>query len=112
MEERINQLFVYVQERCLWQFFSRSWDREENIDGILTKAGEIFAGQAPKDDTPADRCNLADAKVLVSDFRSRFPWIKEASSEEIKGLLSGLKEKLVDTTITHSKNRELRDRLY
>ena len=112
MEERINQLFGYVQERCLWQFFSRSWDREENISSILTKAEEIFTGKSPKDDTPADRCNLADAKVLVSDFRSRFPWIKESNATEINGLLSGLKEKLVDTTITHSKNRELRDHLY
>lgn len=112
MDARIKELYGYVQERCLWQFFSRNWDREENINGILAKAEELFAGLAPKDDTPADRCHLADAKSLVADFRSRFPWIKESSLEEIKALLAGLKAELVDTTITHSKNRELRDRLY
>ena len=43
MEQNITQLYNYVQERCLWQFFSRSWDRKENIDGIMAQAKKLFA---------------------------------------------------------------------
>lgn len=112
MDSRIKQLFGFVQERYLWQFFSRDWDRQANIDGILGMAEQLFAGQTPGSDTAEARCYLADAKVLVADFKRLFPWINEAGSDEIRQLLAGLKAELIDTTITQSKNRELRDHLY
>ena len=59
-----------------------------------------------------DRLFYADAKLMVADFKDRFPWIGEAGEEEIRQLLDGLKSRLVDNTITRSKNRELSHHLY
>ncbi len=107
MNEKIEQLVGYIQQRCLWQFFSRSWDREENIEGILTKAGQIFAGEEPSLETNMDRCFYADARILVADFRTEFPWIREEDSSEIKSLLEGVKERLRFIAIEGSHNGEL-----
>jgi vanadium nitrogenase delta subunit len=107
MNEKIEQLVTFIQENCLWQFFSRTWDREENIEGVLTKAAEILTGKDSKLDTTADRCFHADARILVSDVASTFPWIKETSAEEVKNILSGVKERIRFITITASKNEEL-----
>ncbi len=110
--EKIDQLFDYVQERCLWQFFSRAWDREENIDGILKAAAALLTGQPPALDTPMDRLFYADAKVMVSDLRERFPWIEDSGAAQIRDLLHGLKDKLTEFTITKSLNHELNHTLY
>lgn len=112
MDEKIEQLVGHIQERCLWQFFSRSWDREENIDGILTKAAEILNSEESKMETTADRCFHADARILVADFRSRFPWIKDIGREEVKSLLEGVKERMRYITISHSMNEELHQHNY
>lgn len=109
---QVDQLFAYVQERCLWQFFSRSWDRQENIDGVLGKAAVLLAGEKPVLDTPMDRLFYADATVMVSDIKARFPWISEAAPAQVREWLDGLKERLMDITITNSKNRELHHSLY
>lgn len=110
--EKIDQLFGYVQERCLWQFFSRSWDRQENIDGILEAATAMLSGKEPKKETPMDRLFYADALTMVHDFKARFPWIVEAAPEEMGSLMSGLKDKLVEFAITKSLNHELNHTLY
>ena len=112
MEDKIDELFGYVQERCLWQFFSRTWDRQENIDGVLNKAFELFTGKEPKLASPADKLFYADAKSMVSDCLARFPWIKHAEEAEVRQVLDGLKTRLVENVITKSTNRELRHHLY
>ncbi len=112
MDARAEELFDYVQERCLWQFHSRSWDRQENIEGIIAKGIELLQGKMPAADTPKDRCFLADARIMVADFRSGFPWIKDADAEEIRQVMEQLSQLLVAVTITHSKNRELSHHLY
>jgi nitrogenase delta subunit len=112
MSSKLDELFGYVQERCLWQFFSRTWDRQENIDGILATATDLLAGEKPKLDTPMDRLFYADAKVMVSDFRARFPWLSETPPQEIRELIAGLKARLEDIAIAGSKNRELSHHLY
>ncbi len=112
MEDRAEQLFDYVQERCLWQFHSRSWDRQQNINGIIAKATELLQGQTPTADTAMDRCLMADARIMVTDFHSRFPWIKDASAEEIWKVMEQLGQRLIEVAITHSKNRELEHHLY
>lgn len=112
METRAEALFDYVQERCLWQFHSRSWDRQQNINGIVAKAIELLQGQTPTADTATERCFVADARIMVADFRSRFPWIKDASAEDIQSVMEQLGQRLIDATITHSKNRELEHHLY
>lgn len=112
LEDKIDDVYGYVQERCLWQFFSRTWDRQENIDGVLDQAAAILTGAAPKKETPQDRLHYADAKIMVGDLLERFPWVKQASPEEVRGVVDGLKARLVETVITKSTNRELNHHLY
>ena len=110
--EQVKQLTDYVQERCLWQFFSRTWDRQENIDGITAAAGALLKGEAPKRTTPAERLHYADALVMVADFKQRFPWIATASHAEIDTLLAGMKAQVEDISIKSSLNHELNHTLY
>jgi nitrogenase delta subunit len=107
-----NQLFAYVQERCLWQFFSREWDRTENIEGILGKAADLLIGTPLKLETPMDRLFYADAKIMVDDLRGRFPEIAELPAAEVQGLISDLKVKVTEIAVTQSRNRELTQKLY
>ena len=44
-QQQLDNLFDYVQERCLWQFFSRTWDRKENIEGIIKQATTLLHGK-------------------------------------------------------------------
>ncbi len=112
LNDRVDELYGYVEERCLWQFFSRSWDRQENIDGVMAQAGQLLNGKEPVRETPMDKLFYADAKLMVNDFRERFPWITESGEEEVRQLLDGLKARLVDNVITRSSNRELNNHLY
>jgi nitrogenase delta subunit len=112
MSEKIDALYGYVQERCLWQFASRVWDRKANIEGTIALGTALLLGETPTVTTPAERCYLVDAKVMVSDFRSRFPWLRDCSPEEIKALMAELQAKLTDIAITKSQNHELTHELY
>ncbi|HMA64458.1 MAG: Fe-only/vanadium nitrogenase subunit delta [Fibrobacterota bacterium] len=112
MKQKAEEMVNYIQSRCLWQFFSRSWDREENIDGILTGTERIFCEEPPVLETDADRCWHADARILASDFRREFPWIKELTKEEIKIVLSAVKLRMKDIVITKSMNEELHVKFY
>jgi vanadium nitrogenase delta subunit len=109
---KVEELFGYVQERCLWQFFSRSWDRQENIDGILAATQALLTGGTPKRDTPMDRLFHADATAMAADLCARFPWLATSTSDELTPLFSALNDKLVEFTITKSLNRELTHTLY
>ncbi|EXJ15822.1 V-containing nitrogenase subunit delta [Imhoffiella purpurea] len=112
LDDQLDELYGYIEERCLWQFFSRSWDRQENIDGVLDQAARLLNGKGPARETPMDNLFYADAKILVADLRERFPWLEDAGEEEIRQLCDGLKGRLVDVVITRSKNRELNHHLY
>jgi len=112
LTDKVDDLYSYVQERCLWHFSSRAWDRQENIDGVLAKAGDMLTGREPVLESPNDRLQFAEAKSMVDDFRERFPWLRDAGDEEVRQLLDGLKERLVDIAITQSHNRELKHHLY
>lgn len=112
MEKKIDDIYTYVQERCLWQFFSRTWDRQENIDRTIAYATDLFSGRTPEPATAMDKCHLVDAKQLVADCRERFSWVALTPAEEMQAVLEGVKEKLIDVTITQSRNRELNMQLY
>jgi vanadium nitrogenase delta subunit len=112
LEDKVAELYGYIEERCLWQFFSRSWDRQENIDGVLDQAARMLGGKDPARETPMDRLFYADAKTLVADVRERFPWLDEAGADEVRQLFDGLKGQLVENVITRSTNRELNHHLY
>jgi vanadium nitrogenase delta subunit len=110
--EKLDQLFGYVQERCLWQFGSRSWDRQESIDGTVNAAADLLTGKELALDTPMARMFYADAKIMVADFKQLFPWIEEAGPAQLRELMQGLKDKLVEFAITKSLNHELNHSLY
>lgn len=112
MSEQVKQLVGYVQERCLWQFFSRSWDRQENIDGIMAAAEALLSGEQPKRDTPMEKLFYADALEMVKDFRERFAWVGSITPAEAKDLIAGLKAEMIDIAITRSLNHELSHSLY
>ena len=42
MKDRIEQLVNYIMKNCLWQFHSRTWDRKEQNEGILTKTMQLL----------------------------------------------------------------------
>lgn len=112
LESKISDLFEYVQERCLWQFSSRTWDRQENIDGVLDQAVAMFLGRQPVRDTPMQKLHGAEARILVDDCRQRYPWTAEPGEAELQDIVSGLKLRLIDLAITQSHNRELNHHLY
>ena len=111
-QQQIDLLLGYVQERCLWQFHSRAWDRQENIDGVIAAATDLLHGRHPKNHAPMDRMFYADAKAMVDDFKERFPWILDLEPTKVTELMAGLKSALIDHTITRSLNHELRHSLY
>ncbi len=112
MSAKGDDLYAYVQERCLWQFASRTWDRTANLDGVLGMGLDLLTGKPVKAETPDERLFYADAVVMVADFKTRFPWLAETKPEELQSLIQELKERLVEITITKSKNRELNHQLY
>ena len=112
MQDKIEELVGYIQENCLWQFFSRSWDREENIAGVLTKTCDLLTGQKPAIDSDLDRCHLADAKILCAEFGSKFPWVKQMDKESLRTLLEAVKDRMREITISKSKNQELNVKYY
>ena len=107
IDEKAEQLVGYIQERCLWQFFSRSWDREDNIKGIMSKALEMLTGEKSSLETSADKCYHADAKIMVADFKSKFPWFKETPREEFAPILKKVEDRMLGIVVKGSRNEEL-----
>ena len=101
--QKLQHIFDYVEERCLWQFGSRSWDRQESIGGITAAAAALLNGETPKLETGMERLFLAEAKTMVFDLRERCPWLAGESADEIRALMEGLRDRLLDVTITRSQ---------
>jgi vanadium nitrogenase delta subunit len=112
MAPTVDELFRYVQERCLWQFFSREWDRAENIQGLLGTAAGLLAGASPPLATPMDRLFYADAKPLVAALRQKFPDLPSLPPAELDALFAALKERVTEVAVTKSQNKELTQHLY
>ena len=107
MKEKTEEVVSYIQERCLWQFFSRSWDREENIAGIMTQIESMLTGKNPVLETQMDRCWYADATILVADLKRMFPRIPAASADEIRTVFARVKQRMREISIEKSRNEEL-----
>ncbi|WP_019911711.1 Fe-only nitrogenase subunit delta [Paenibacillus sp. HW567] len=112
MKERVAELENYIMKKCLWQFHSRSWDREKQNEGVLTKTMQILCGEPVDKGTPADRCYWVDAVVLAEEYTKRFEWLAEMGIAEIKQLMQALKERIDYVTITGSLNKELTVKQY
>jgi vanadium nitrogenase delta subunit len=112
LQDKIEQLFLYFQERCLWQFHSRSWDREDNINGITDDVIKLLTGKRVEMETPEDKCHYADSRILVDDLKKRFPWILELKDSERSAVVEGARDKLMAVVVTNSKNAELNNENY
>ena len=112
MTDRSQELTSYIQERCLWQFHSRAWDRESNINGVLNKTAEILTGSQVVLETPADRNFYADAKLLAQQFTTTFPWLSELDNAQKQAVLESVKQRMLDIAVNNSRNGELRYSLY
>lgn len=111
-KERVEQLVDYIMKKCLWQFHSRTWDRERQNEGVLTKTMQILCDEPVETGTPADKCYWVDAVCLVDGFRSKCPWISAMDKEDVKLLMQELKERIDYLTIKGSLNEELTDPHY
>ena len=107
MQEKVNEILSHIQERCLWQFHSRTWDREQNINGVLNDVAKMLTGEAVVAETPMEKSFYADAKILVEQIKEKFSWINEMGDSEKKEIIEAIKAKLIDITVTKSLNGEL-----
>ena len=112
MKDRIEELLNHIMKKCLWQFNSRAWDRKKQNENILKKAIQLLCDDAVEKETLADKCYWVEAVSLVDNFKKRYPWLNTMSIEEIRLLITELKERLDYLTITGSLNLELTDPLY
>ncbi|QDR79857.1 Fe-only nitrogenase subunit delta [Sporomusa termitida] len=112
MKDRIEQLVDYIMKKCLWQFHSRSWDREKQNEGILTKTMQLLCDEPVDLGTPTDKVYWVDAVCLADAFKSRYSWLATMDKAEIKLLMRGLKDRMDYLTITGSLNAELTDPHY
>jgi|WetSurMetagenome_2_1015567.scaffolds.fasta_scaffold06108_3 vanadium nitrogenase delta subunit len=107
MGVQVEEFVKFIQEHCLWQFFSRSWDREQNINGILSLAFKILTGEPYQCETPDERCNFANANSLAKQLQTALPWLKGLGKDDLADVIAKVKAKLEDLTIKHSLNGEL-----
>lgn len=111
-DSQIEQLVDYIMKNSLWQFNSRSWDREAQNKGVLGKTSQLLCGEPVDLSTPNERCYWVDAVVLADAFRARFNWLNEMDISQIKPLMTALHERIDYLTITGSLNAELTDQHY
>lgn len=112
LEPRVEELIDYIMKHCLWQFHSRSWDRERQNEEILKKTKQLLCGEPVDLSTPYDRCYWVDAVSMVDAFKERYLWINDMSKAELSLLIEGLKKRLDYLTISGSLNEELTDKHY
>ncbi|MGB8455884.1 MAG: Fe-only nitrogenase subunit delta [Anaerocolumna sp.] len=112
MKDKIEQLVDYIMKNCLWQFHSRTWDREKQNEGVLTRTMQILCEEPVEKETPVDKCYWVDAVCLADAFKEKYSWLGRMDITEIKLLMQGLKERIDYLTITGSLNLELTDPLY
>jgi hypothetical protein len=102
-----DEMVTFIQEHCLWQFFSRASDRESNINGVLPLAFKIITGEPYKCETPDERCHFANANRLAAQMKSSLPWLEGLTKEGLADVISGAQGKLENITVKHSLNGEL-----
>ncbi|MFV0528064.1 MAG: Fe-only nitrogenase subunit delta [Lachnospiraceae bacterium] len=112
VKEKGDVLVDYIMKKCLWQFHSRAWDRERQNAQILTRATQLLCGEEVEKETAEDKCYWADAKILTDAYRTRFEWVNQMETEEIKEVMQYVRERIDFLTITGSLNLELTDKNY
>jgi nitrogenase delta subunit len=112
VDTQADQLVDFIMKNCLWQFHSRTWDRERQNREILTKTKEILCEENEEPADRLDRCYWVDAVVLARNYRLHFPWITTMDRAEITAVMQKVREKVDYQTITGSLNKELTDEHY
>lgn len=112
MQEKSEQLFLFFQERCLWQFHSRAWDRENNINATCEDLIKLLTGGRVEMETPEDKCHYADSRILVDQLKAKFPWILKLNDTERRTVIMDARDKLMSVTVVGSKNAELNNENY
>jgi V-containing nitrogenase delta subunit len=107
MEAQALALYSFIQERYLWQFYSRTWDREENIHHILDEFVKILSGETTGGNNPKERYFYAEAATVAAETKRKFPWLGGLDRAELENLAASVKAKLIDVTVTRSQNGEL-----
>ncbi|MBC2582795.1 Fe-only/vanadium nitrogenase subunit delta [Clostridium sp. DJ247] len=107
MKEKADEIISFIQERCLWQFHSRAWDREENINGTMDNVAKLLTGETVVAETKQEKCAYADAKVLTDQIKEKFSWVNELEAGQKKELVEAVKAKLTDIVITKCLNGEI-----
>jgi vanadium nitrogenase delta subunit len=107
MNNYTEDIYKFIQEHYLWQFHSRSWDRDANINGILGLAYQLLVKDVISLQTPAERCFYADAITFVKDIKKNFPEFLELGPEGIEGVIKSLKAKLHEIVIDKCLNLEV-----
>ncbi len=108
----IDELYSYIQARYLWQFFPREWDREANINGIISDIINILIDNPINFNDPIEKYFYAEAKVVAEELKEKFKWINELEKQEIIDILNKVKEKLIEVLIEESQNPELKKKSY
>ncbi len=106
MEEKVQAVYGYILERCLWQFFSRNWDRERNIKGIMKNVALLYSGEEVPKETNLEKCYYADARILLDQLMEKFPWFIELNSKQVHQITDEVADKLIYLTVTNSLNAE------
>ncbi|MDR3271651.1 MAG: Fe-only/vanadium nitrogenase subunit delta [Peptococcaceae bacterium] len=106
MEEKVDAVYGFVMERCLWQFFSRNWDREANIKNIMGNVAKLQSAQEADRATNQTNAYYADAKILTEQLSKKFPWFVSLSLEEISTIRDQVIDRLMDVAVVHSLNAE------
>lgn len=107
MKNYTEELYKYVKEHYLWQFHSRSWDREANINGIVDLTTQLLTSDVVSLKTPAEKCFYTDAVTFVKDIKKDFPGFLELENDGVKAVMKSLKEKLHEVMIEKSLNCEV-----
>ncbi|VBB09557.1 nitrogenase vanadium-iron delta subunit [Lucifera butyrica] len=107
MKEKVEALVTFIQERCLWQFFSRTWDRMENINGVFGKVEALLNEEKPVMESAQEKCFYADARILVAEIKDKFPWLQELNKTQVNELIEGVKARITEIAVTKSMNAEL-----
>lgn len=106
MDDKVQKVYDYILERCLWQFFSRNWDRERNIKAILKNVAALYSGEEVSKETNLDKCYYADAKILLDQLMERYAWFEELSAKEVREITDKVADKLIYLAVTNSLNQE------
>lgn len=112
MTEKAEEIYSFIQERCLWQFHARAWDREEHINNTLKNTIEMLTGKEVTPETDMAKSFHAEAKILVKQLQEKFPWLNEIGEAEIKETIASVNAKLIEVMITKTLNAELTNPAY